>query len=70
MYESPYECSYNEFKFQKLGKKISSCGRWSVLRCLLKELPLNEFKELFYGPKSDELATFLTMEKSQVEEVR
>jgi hypothetical protein len=70
MYNSPYECSYNDFKFQKIGDKISTCGRWSTLRCLLKQLPLAEFKKLFYGEYSDDLATFLTSNRSQVEEVK
>lgn len=60
MKESPYNLSYNEFSFQKEGEEISSCGRWSVLRGLLKDLTLEQFKDLFLNRYGDDIATILT----------
>ena len=60
MLESPYELSYNQYRFQKLKDNIKSCGRWCALRILLRNLPLERFKELFYNQYSDDLVTFLT----------
>lgn len=66
MRECPYNLSYNEFKFQHLHPRIKSCGRWSALRILFKMLPLAEFKELFYGPYSDDIVTLITANNSQL----
>jgi hypothetical protein len=55
-----YELSYNDHPFQKMTNEVSTCGRWVGLRILLKELPLEVFKDLFYGKHSDDLITFLT----------
>lgn len=60
MLNSNYELSFNEFPFQKLGKDVRTCGRWSVIRCMLKDLPLNDFRNLFLNIYGDDLATFLT----------
>lgn len=59
-YNGPKELTYNEFQFQKFDKETRDCGRWSALRGLLRELSLKQFKELFYGIYSDDLATFMT----------
>ena len=61
-----YDLSYNEFKFQKMGNTIQDCGRWCSLRIILKHLTLKEFKQLFYGPNSDDIATLLTSNYSQL----
>lgn len=45
--ESPYKLSYNNYRFQKYGKGISTCGRWSTARCFYKHVPLEEFKRMF-----------------------
>ena len=55
------EMSWNNFDFQKYNKKIRTCGMWCVLRALLKELPLDIFRDLFYGKHSDDLAAFLLL---------
>lgn len=62
-----YNLSYNEFKFQKLDKRIKDCGRWCSARILFKMLPLEEFKKLFYGPYSDDIVTIITANRSQLE---
>lgn len=61
---SPYELSYNNYKFQKMGNNIKDCGRWCALRLLLRNLSLEQFKYLFYGKYSDDLATWITMNKA------
>lgn len=58
---SPYELSYNQYPFQKMGNGIKDCGRWCSLRIILRDLTLDQFADLFYNKYSDDLATFLTM---------
>lgn len=58
--KSKYDLSYNEYPFQSEKKGISTCGRWSVIRGILKDLPLNEFKDFFLSKDGDKLATVLT----------
>ncbi len=64
-----YKLSYNEFPFQKLDNSTKDCGRWCVLRVLLKELSLKDFKKLFFGVYSDDFATLLTAEPNQLQKV-
>lgn len=60
-YESKYpNLTYNNYKFQKEGAGINSCGRWSALRIALRDMDLEEFKKHFYGKNSDDLVTILT----------
>lgn len=63
-YDGPI--SYNQYKFQKLDQNVKDCGRWSVLRAKLKDLPLESFKTLFKGIYSDDLATFLTTDFAEI----
>jgi len=50
---------YNNVALQKHDKKqsyesaISTCGRWAGLRISLKEIPLEEFQNLFFKQKFD-----------------
>lgn len=62
LYHSPYKLSFNQYKLQKTDKGISTCGRWSASRCLLKDLPLDEFVKLFKVPKysTDDMVTIFT----------
>lgn len=63
---SPYELEYNEFSFQKKNKNIKTCGRHSVVRLLLKELDIYQYKYLLdmlckkTGLNYDELVTLIT----------
>jgi hypothetical protein len=66
LYNSPYDLSYNEYQFQKHDKNVRDCGRWCVLRILLKDLSLNQFQQLFYNQYSDDLATLFTMRPNQL----
>lgn len=67
MYNSPYDLSYNEYKFQKHNKDIKTCGRWVALRIVFKHLSLDQFYQFIEFLKqklnmtSDQLVTFLTM---------
>ena len=61
LYDSGYNIDYNHYVFQKKGKDISTCGRHSALRIVFKDLPLEEYYEIFGGNDSDELVTLVTM---------
>lgn len=61
MRESKYKLSYNEYQFQELDEDVSSCGRWTILRGLLKDLTLEQFRKLFLDEHGDDIATLLTM---------
>lgn len=60
MIECNYDLSYNEYPFQKHHEDTKTCGRWCVVRALLKDLPLEDFKSLFLSKDSDTFATILT----------
>lgn len=63
LYKSPYPIEYNEHQFQELSPKINTCGRWVIMRLLLRDLPLKKFYKLFKSSKkinSDDLVTILT----------
>jgi len=60
MIKCDYDLSYNEFQFQKLDEEVKDCGRWCCVRALLKELPLKDFKDLFFNEAGDDLVTVLT----------
>lgn len=60
--DSGYKLTYNDKQLQKLDNNIATCGRYVVLRILLKELPLKQFINIFnnrnYTP--DQIAKKLT----------
>lgn len=60
-----YDVSYNEFGFQIFDADTKTCGRWVGMRCLLKNMPLGNFNELFLENYekggADFIATLLTM---------
>jgi hypothetical protein len=60
MKESPYDLSYNEYPFQKEADDISTCGKWVIVRALLREITLEQFKDLFLGKYGDDIVTILT----------
>lgn len=60
-YHSPYKnLIYNQYPFQKKGNNVKTCGRWSALRIMFRDLPLDDFASLFLGKKSDDLVTLFT----------
>jgi hypothetical protein len=58
----PYEVRFNQYKLQKHGDGINTCGRWVIERLRNKDLDENEFAEIFIksGCEPDELITLLT----------
>jgi len=66
MIDSPYELSYNEYKFQRLAKGINTCGRHCVVRLWCRDLTLNQYYEMLtreahkYGIDYDAIVTVLT----------
>lgn len=65
--ESPYDLEYNEFNFQKKSSKVKTCGRHTVVRLLLKDLDIYQYKEFLdmlceeFDLDYDELVTMLTI---------
>jgi len=41
--DSPYNLTYNEYQFQKVGKDIRTCGRHCVVRLLCRWMDLYEY---------------------------
>jgi len=67
LFNSRYQLTYNEFDFQKHNPNIKTCGRWCVVRLLLRNLDLYQFKKYIDNMKKDlnldgdKLVTLLTM---------
>lgn len=60
--KSPRPISYNQYKLQSINDGISTCGRFSALRTIFKNLSLEQFKDLFMGKRNtpDEIAVMMT----------
>lgn len=57
----PYVMSYNHYKFQSLDENISTCGRYCILRSLLRFMPLEQFATLITSTGNpDQFVTLLT----------
>ena len=61
--ECPRKIEYNHHQFQKLSPAINTCGRWCIVRLLLKNIPLKKFIlcELYYpesGVTYDKIVNF------------
>jgi len=57
----PYDdLEYNQYHFQKDREDVSTCGRWCCLRLLLRDLSLEDFKDLLLSRSGDDVATILT----------
>lgn len=59
-----YIMTFNEFRFQKLQKDVSTCGRHVVCRILFRDLSLLDYYQLMYSTDytPDELVTLITSE--------
>lgn len=62
LYISPYQIFYNEHRYQKLKPGINTCGRWSALRLVFRDVSPARFRQLFKGKDADEIVTVLTSE--------
>ena len=66
LYESQYNIDYNEYKFQKHGKDIKTCGRHAAMRLVFRHLSLDDYKQLLdflckiLKMNYDEIVTLLT----------
>ena len=66
MYDSPYELNYNEFRFQKKGYNIKTCGRHCVVRVLCKDMNIYQYKDFLdelrkhFNTDYDGVVTILT----------
>jgi len=64
--QSPYNLTYNEYNYQAHSQDIKTCGRWCVLRILLRDLNDDQFHKFVvdnirrYHITPDELVTLLT----------
>ena len=59
--KSPYTISYNHYPFQSLDEGVSTCGRYCVLRCLFRLLPLEQFAHMIMSTGNpDDFVTKLT----------
>jgi hypothetical protein len=66
MYDSPYELNYNEFRFQKKGRNIRTCGRHCIVRVLCRDMNIYQYKDFLdqlcdlFGTDYDGIVTILT----------
>jgi len=42
---SKYNLSYNEHKFQRRNDEVTTCGRWVIVRCLMRDKSLEYFNQ-------------------------
>lgn len=66
LYDSGYPIEYNNYQFQEHGQGINSCGRHCIVRCLFKNLLLDEYYEMMnqlckkFNMNYDQLVTYIT----------
>lgn len=64
MYHSNYKIEYNQYQLQEYGNKISTCGRWCIIRLKYKNISVDDFYNIFNNLKDilkpDVLITLLT----------
>lgn len=67
LYKSNMPIEYNNYKYQKRGRDIKTCGRHCTFRLLNKDLKLDEYNELMKHLKQklrmdyDEIVTLFTI---------
>ena len=63
LWQSPYDIRYSHHQLQKESPNVSTCGRWAVLRLILKHLDEDQFAKLFKNKSMspDYLVTLMTM---------
>ena len=66
MYDSRYDLSYNQYKFQEHKEGIKTCGRHVVSRIMFKNLSLDDYKRYldklskYHNLNYDGIVTYLT----------
>lgn len=64
----PYELTYNEYKYQKKGKNIRTCGRHVAVRLFCRSMTDDQYHQYVtyftkkYDIDADEFVTLLTMD--------
>jgi len=58
-----YDMTFNQYKFQKKKKDISTCGRHCIVRLWYSDIELDEYKDMMFSTEltPDELVTMLTI---------
>lgn len=51
LFDSKRNIEYNNFRLQKVDDKIATCGKWVTMRCLMNEIPIEVFGQLFSNNK-------------------
>lgn len=65
--KSNYNLTYNEHKFQQKKEGINTCGRWSALRIICRNMSLKQFNKFIENLSKklklnkDEIVTLLTI---------
>ena len=57
---------YNKIDYQSKNPNTGDCGRWSCVKCLLKDVPNDKFRQMFFNNQnpyltSDNLVVLLTL---------
>lgn len=62
LYKSEKPTHYSQYKLQSEKQNVNTCGRWCVVRALLKRLSEDQFHELFTGKgvNPDAVVTMVT----------
>lgn len=69
LYKSGMPVEYNNYKYQKKGGNIKTCGRHCVFRILNKDLKLDQYNKLIkmlskkFKMPSDKIVTLFTIKK-------
>lgn len=65
LYDNHKPVEYNEYKLQDKAKKISTCGRWVIVRLQYKHISVEDFADIFLEHENivspDVLVTYLTL---------
>lgn len=57
--EAPEEIHFNQYKFQKRGKEVQTCGKWCIVRLLFGNLDIDQFHKLFKGLDGDRVVCII-----------
>jgi hypothetical protein len=55
MLKTPKEVEYNNYQFQKYDPNVNTCGRHSIMRYLLKDFNIDEYKQIMDMYKNPDL---------------
>lgn len=67
LYDCPYKIEFNDHKYQKLSKDISTCGRHCACRIMCKHMNLKQYDNFmntmcrYFNTNPDDIVTYLTI---------